>query len=186
MATKRKDNKGLIILAIIALLLLLAGKKKAPGDGGGGTATPGGSVGSVDVTQGFYAARAHLVVKRIGDMVNISLSWTAATKDSAGNPINWNYGMSWRIISTTKAATVPIGFLDIGSRPNGAFSFSTSFFLDPNTLDPTFWLGSWTVQVTLHADNSSPTGQPLDDMPALQDDALFIGFGEHSNAFKVV
>ena len=193
--------------ALLLLLLLLGGavlafrsKGGTTPPPGGGLATPGGSVGSVDVGQGGSAGvrvglsqrgghgrmNSHLVVKRIGDTVALTVTWTAATKDFAGQPIPWNYGISWRLISTTKAGLVNLGFFNIGSRPNGSFSFGTSFVLTPGTFDPTFWLGSWTMQVALHADNSSPTGQPLGDMPALGDNALVIGFGEHVNAFRVV
>ena len=75
MATGKKNGKGVIVLALLALLLLLMGQKKPPGGGTG--ATPGGSIGSVDVTQGSYAARAHLIPKSIGSTVTLTLTFDA-------------------------------------------------------------------------------------------------------------
>lgn len=180
MTTRKKDNKGLVILAILALLLLLAGKKKAPAPGGG-AALPGGTVGSVDVTQGYYAARAHLVVKHVGDTVFTTGSWTASTKDFSGQPIAWNYGMSWRYRSAVTGDLRFGGFVILGNKPNGTFAYSLS-----NVLDAAFFPGNWDVQVALHADNSSPTGQPLGDMAFLRDNALLLANGDHLNAFKVI
>ena len=175
----RSRNRGLAVLAILALLLLLLGKKPAGGDGGG-AAKPGGSIGSVDVTQN-YAARAHLIPKGIGDTVSITVTYGAATKNSLGEPIPWNYGISWRYKHLPTGELRTGGFFDIGSRPNGTFSFGAS-----DTLDSSFFPGNWSVEVTLHADNSSATGAPLGDMPALEDNALVIGSGQHNNAFQVI
>ena len=179
MATGKKNGKGVIVLALLALLLLLMGQKKPPGGGTG--ATPGGSIGSVDVTQGSYAARAHLIPKSIGSTVTLTLTWTAATKDFQGQPIPWNYGISWRYINLPTGALRAGGFFNIGSRPNGSFGFDAS-----DILDASFTPGNWSVQVGLVADTSSPIGTPNNDMPALEDNALLLANGEHNNAFQVV
>ena len=183
MATKEKDKKGLIVLALLGLLLLMLGGKKPPG--GGGAATPGGNIGSVDVSQGYaqggYAARAHLIPKPIGSTVTITLTWAAATKDFQGQPIPWNYGISWRYIKKSTGTILIGGFFNIGSRPNGSFGFDAS-----DLVDALFTPGNWSVQVRLVADTSSPTGTPNNDMPALEDNALLIATGEHNNAFQVV
>ena len=178
MQTRKKSNKGLIVLALLAVLWLLAGKKGAAGGTG---ATPSGTVGSVTVTQGYYAARAHLLPKRVGDTVTLAVSWSAATKNFLGEPIPWNYGISWRYRRAVTGDLRAGGFFNIGSRTNGSYVFGAS-----DILDASFITGDWDVQVTLHADSSSPDGLPLNDMPALQDDALFIAGGEHLNAFRVV
>ena len=175
MAAKSR-NRGLAVLAILALLLLLLGKKPAGGDGGG-AATPGGKVFSVDVAQN-YAARAHLIPKSVGDTVTITVNYSAATKSSLGEPIPWNYAISWRYLHSG-GAIINGGFFMIGSRPNGTFPFGAS-----DVVDSTFPPGNWKVQVTLHADTSSPTGTPNND--AVNDDALVIGFAEHNNAFQVI
>ena len=175
----KKTNRGLAVLAILALLLLLLGKKPAGGDGGG-VASPSGSIGTVDVTQN-YAARAHLIPKSVGDIVTITVTWTAATKNSLGEPIPWNYGISWRYRKDDTGDLRDGGFFNLGSRPNGTFSFGAS-----DILDASFISGNWDVEVALHADNSSADGQPLNDMPALEDDALLIGLGQHNNAFQVI
>ena len=179
MATKRK-NRGLIALAILVLLLLMLGRKK-PAGGAGGAATPGGSIGSVDLTQAYYEARAHLVVKRVGDTVTLGIIWTAATRDSLGQPINWNYGISWRYRQNITGDLRGGKFINLGSHPNGNFNFSAS-----DVLDFTFFTGNWDVEVSLHADTSTADGQPSNDMAVLKDDALAVGFLRHVNAFKVV
>lgn len=176
-----RNNRGLIILVILGLLIVL-GLKKPMGGGGGAPAVPSGSIATaVTLTQVEYAARSHLVVKHVGDTVNILVSWTGETKNGLGQPISWNYGISWRYQANPTGAFRFGGFFNIGSRPNGTFSFGAS-----NILDSTFFPGNWNVQVTLHADNSDANGQPLNDMPILQENALVIANGSHINAFQVV
>ena len=179
MATGKKNSKGVIVLALLALLLLLMGQKKPPG--GGTAATPSGSVGSVDVSQGSYAARAHLIPKPIGSTVTLTLTWTAATKDFQGQPIPWNYGISWQYINLPTGALRAGGFFNIGSRPNGSFGFDQS-----DILDASFFPGNWSVKVSLHADSSDAVGNPIGDMPALEDNALVLANASHNNAFQVV
>ena len=186
---EKKSNKVLLgIAAIVALAFLLLRPKASPP--GGGVVTPSGAISSVDVAQGAMRAGhrrrkqgimgAHLIPKAIGGTVSITVSWTAATKSFSGQAIAWNYGISWRYIHPLTGALRSGGFFNIGSRPNGTFIFGAS---DP--VDVGFFPGDWSVQVVLHADNSSPTGEPLNDMPTLQGDALAIGFAEHTNAFRV-
>ena len=173
-----RNQKGLIVGALIVLVLLLMGGKKPPGV----PAAPSGSIeGAVTLSQETYAARAHRVPKRIGDTVTISVSWTAATKNFQGQPIAWNYGISWWYINLPTGEVFKGGFFNIGNRPNGSFSFGAS-----DVLDAVFFPGNWSVQVALHADNSSPSGLPLNDMPLLENDALLLATGAHNNAFQVV
>ena len=176
--TPKTKKGGLIVLALLALLALLAMMGRKNGNGGGTAATPGGSIGSVDVSQGYAAP---LIPKSVGDIVTIAVSYSTATKNSLGEPIPWNYGSSWRYRHAPSGSLRAGGFFNIGSRPNGTFSFGAS-----DTLDSSFFPGNWQVQVALHADNSSPTGQPLNDMPALEDNALVLATATHPNAFQVV
>ena len=174
--TPRTKKGGLIVLALLGLLLLVMGLKK--GNGSGTSATPSGSIGSVDVAQGWAA---HLIPKSVGDIVTIAITYSTATKNSLGQPIPWNYGISWRYKHPPTGELRAGGFFNIGSRPNGTFSFGAS-----DTLDSSFFPGNWRVEVALHADNSSATGQPLNDMPALEDNALVLATATHPNAFQVM
>lgn len=120
----------------------------------------------------------HLVLKFIGELVDVTASWTAGTTDFQGQPIAWNYGMSWRYEIPSTGDLRSGGFFRIGSRPNGPFFFTFS-----EVLDTSFIPGDWTVRMTLHADRSSATGTPLED--AVNDDALVIGSMQHTGAFRV-
>lgn len=184
-----KDKKGLIVLVVLGLILFFTGQKKA--GGGGGAALPSGNIaGVITLAQGNMArTHAHLVTKTAGAQLAIGVTWVAATKNSLGQPIPWNYGISYRFRENAAAVGNLVfgGWANIGSRPNGTFTFTFNDVTALNALNyPIFAGKNWDVQVTLHADSSSPTGQPLGDMPALEDDALPIGFGEHLNAFQVV
>ena len=184
MAPKNK-GVGLLVLAVLALLLLLAKPKKPPAP-----AVPGGNIaGVVTLSQGnSYQARAHLVVKGAGDALIIGVTWTAETTNSLGQPINWNYGISYRFRqSGTPNITLAGGWANIGSFPNGThtFTFNNITALSPLNY-PAFAGKTWDVQVALHADRSSGTGEPLGDMAALEDNALLLANGEHLNAFRVV
>ena len=183
MAPKNK-GVGLLVLAILALLLLLAKPKKPPAP-----AVPGGNIaGVVTLSQGnSYQARAHLVVKGAGDALIIGVTWTAATTNFLGEPIPWNYGISYRFVSRPTGAILAGGWANIGSKPNGThtFTFNNITALSPLNY-PAFAGKSWDVQVSLRADRSSPTGEPLGDMAVLEDNALLLANGEHRDAFRVV
>ena len=175
MASKNKG--GIVALVIAALLLLFLSGKKPPGTGQ--AALPGGNIAGVVTLSQLYHARAHLVTKRVGDTVTVMVTWTAATRNAAGQPIDWNYAISWRYIRATSGDLINGGFSRIGSKPNGTFTFTGSSSLVGVSL-----LGNYSAEVTLHADTSSSAGTPNND--AVDDDALVIGFGEHKNAFQIV
>lgn len=184
MAAKEK-NKGLIALIIVGLLLVVLGLKK-PAGGTGGAALPGGAIGSVNVSSQQYlqyAARAHLIPKSVGSPVNVTVTWTAATKNSLGQPINWNYliDVRWHHPATGQlrtSAAFPDGFL-IGSLSNGTYTHGA----DPTLVDAAMEKGNWDVQVQLRGDTSSPTGTPNGDAEVL---GVQLAFMEHKNAFQVI
>ena len=188
---------GLVLAGLIALALLSRQEEEVPPppNGAGGTAVPEGAINSVDVAQEGQAGSLqmlqafmgiHSVPKTAGDTIVIDIPWSALTKNAAGQAISWNYGISWRYRHARTGSLLAGGFFVIGSRPNGAFVFTVNDTDSLNPLNyPLFQGKDWDVQVALHADSSSPTGEPLGDMVRLEDDALFLSFREHPAAFSV-
>lgn len=196
MEQRGKGKAAVVVVAALVALAFLLFRGKAGGTGG--AVTPGGSISSVGVTQGGNVALgsghrrgwrrgatgsmgSHLLIKSVGNTVTVTVGWTAATKNSSGQYISWNYGISWRYRHFLTGTLLYGGFFDIGSRFRGSFVFTAA----PLTLSAPFSGKDWDVQVALHADRSSPTGVPLGDMPALEGDALLIANGQHLNAFRV-
>ena len=195
-------GKAIAVVAGIGLLFLLflQGKKPpSPPPPGTGPVTPAGGIANVDVAQqrgqrarvglsrrrGLISMGSHLVSKTAGDTIFITAVWSAATKSSTGVSINWNYGISWRW--KRPGEFLFGGWANIGSRGNGTytFTFSDTYSLTPLNY-PLFKGKNWDIEVTLHADRSSPDGQPLNDMPTLEDDALALNTKQHPQALQVV
>lgn len=87
------DDTSLLVLGGLALLAL--GKSEDKGKNGGGEKPtgrvfPAGQIDSVTVSRQATMG-SHKLTKVYGEFVGVTIKWKAATKDSKGVAIVWDY-----------------------------------------------------------------------------------------------
>jgi hypothetical protein len=169
-ARKKKDRGGLLLLGAAAIgAAFLLGAKKPPV--GGGPAVPGGSIGSVAVSQRAPMG-SHLVSKDAGATVNVAVAWTPNTKDAAGNPIKWPYFFDFILTEKATGIVRASGGLGAVEATSGAQAFNGPFNLSAPPA------GAYDLKVILFGAASDAAGRPRTGVFAL------LGELTHANAIQ--
>ena len=190
--SKSNRNLGLVLLAGGLVLFLgrrASGTPPLPPGGGGapfqGQASPGGSLGTVQVSQ-------HHTGKFPGNPIYVSFTWTAATKNFLGIGTPWDYRirvlfghstvLGWRKSGRLGFAEDGDRIFGLPNRANGTYPLAiapgdglpNSFpvpFIAPD--DPG---QSWDIHVHLEAARSDAVGNPIPN------DWVEIGTSDHNGA----
>ena len=164
MASKVNSNTLLLIVAL--LLLLLTRRKDGEPPPGDGPAVPGGSIGSVNVSQvagmgGNFIRRrtsrmaSHLAPKTVGDPVTVEVTWTPQTTQN-GVGVPWNYALEFEVINLSGQVVQSGGLHTANNVPSGGPRALTTIIPSQATVIT----GNFHFRVKLLAMSSSPEGIP--------------------------
>lgn len=154
MARKKKSDSGLIILLAAGAAIVFLGFKKNGGGNGAGPATPGGSLGTVEVNRGA-AMGAHLVPKTHGEVIQAMITWTPATVNAAGQPIAWTYFFDFEIVERSTGIVRQSGGLGQANGTTGSLFNTFGVSLQVG------FSGAYDFRLFLFGANSDPNGNPI-------------------------